>query len=411
MEASMSNLRSTTVNETRLGLDAWGRNKSVTDYSLFSGLFTYDVPPKMWKELVWDGVDFVEQATFSKATSVKGELNFTSGVVLDEFTEIRSQEHFRYQANRGHLFSTSLFLDNPTANGIRRWGLILPCNGLFFELVGDGTSYTLNFVLRNHFVETRIDITDSLPKGVDLTKGNLWDIQMQWRGIGEFKLFFNQDPIYTTNGAGSRTELSVENPSLPVGFEVKNTGDEVVIRCGCVDVTSEGGGNIHAKYASFSTGVTKLITATTGTAMLAIRMPYKINYGGDDVCYSRDAVLNQITTFCKDESIISLYVARAVNLSSEGGLKSIAWNSNNGEFVEYSIGGRGSPLDVAYQVDKSNMNLIYSVRQEKDFAARLSNPAFDTSPFIITANMYLVVEIDSDGGSTGGATIEISEQI
>ena len=44
-------------------------------------------------------------------------------------------------------------------------------------------------------------------------------------------------------------------------------------------------------------------------------------------------------------------------------------------------------------IDKANMKLVYSVRQEKDFAVRLNNPAPQSNPFVITSTMYLIVEI------------------
>jgi len=66
---------------------------------------------------------------------------------------------------------------------------VLPCNGIFFELAGDGTNYTLNFVIRNHFIDTKYNITNKLPVGFDPSKGNLYDFQMQWRGVGDVKVF------------------------------------------------------------------------------------------------------------------------------------------------------------------------------------------------------------------------------
>lgn len=405
----MSFLKDVNINKTELGYDAWGRNKMVLDKSMFSGLFTYDVPYKLWKELIWDGTDYIEQTSFVNSISNEGALHFTSGIILNQEVELRSQEHFRYQANRGYLYSTSIILPDPNNNGIRRWGSILPCNGVFFELVGDGLSHTLNFVVRNHFIETRTDITSFIPAGTDLSKGNLWDYQMQWRGVGDIKLFLNQELIYESELLGTRTKVLVENPSLPVGFENINTGDEVITICGCVDISFEGGVAFNSKYTSFSTGETLIPVSNAGVAAIGIRMPYKLNYGGDPVCYSRDAILNQITSFCKDESVIAMYISRGPFISNLD--NNLIWTMRPGEFIEYAIGGTGSDLDNAFQLDKANMNLIYSVRQEKDFAVRLNNPAYLTSQFLMTANSYLVVMLKSDAASTAGVTIEMSEQI
>jgi len=394
-------------------LDAWGRQKVYNDKSMLSALFTYDVPNKTQKEMHWNGIDdYIEQTSFIYATSVEGSLHLTTSATVGSRTQLRTKEHVRYQPNRGFLYSSSILLPEPTKNSIRKFGSFLPCNGVYFKLVGDGNDYKLYFVVKNHFIEDTIDITPYLPIGYDLTKGNLYDIQMQWRGIGDFKIYFNQELIYVTSELGKRDKVSVENPSLPISFEVENTGDVSTIVCGCADLTMEGGKDITAKYNSFSTGVAMINCSknnSNGTAILAIRMPYKINYGGDNVCYSRDAILDQISTFCKDEAIVSVYIGRGVYLSN---LPSLTWNSRSDEFIEYLTGGDDSDLDTAFQNDKNNMYNITAVRHEKDFALRMINPSPKKSPFSLTADTYLVVQLVPDGSSQkAGCTIEISEQI
>lgn len=404
----MSYLRQVDTHKTALGYDAWGRGKSVSDKSMFSGLFTYDVPYKMWKELVWDGSEYVEQTSFTGAVSTEGALHFSSSSTLNGKNELRSKEHVRYQPNRGHLYSTSVFLPQPSNRTIRRFGLILPCNGMFYELVGDGDSYTLSFVIRNHFVDTKYDITALIPTGTDLSKGNLYDIQMQWRGIGDFMCYINQKLVFSTSDLGARDLVSIENPSLPVGYECENLGDTSKVVVGCVDVTSEGGSGIQAKYESFTTGVAMPSIASAGSAVIAVRMPYKINYNGVNVCYSRDAVLSQISTFCKDEAVVSIYIARGPYLANLPGL---AWEAASTGFIESIIGGDGSSLDDAFQLDKDSMTRVISVRQEKDFALRVINPSPSIAPFALTADTYIVVEFAPDASTTGGCTIEVAEQI
>jgi len=404
----MSLFRSTTVHNTDLGHDAWGRSKAITDKSLFNGLFSFDVPASQWKELQWDGSDYIEKPAFVNATSVEGSLHLTTSANVGENTELRSKHHHRYQANRGHLYSSSIFLPNPNAQSTRRFGLMLPCNGVFLELVGTGSSYTLNLVVRNHFVDTPYDITSFIPAGVDLSKGNLFDIQMQWRGVGDFTVFINQERIFTTSELGLRDKVSIENPSLPVGFELINDGDESKIVCGCVDVTSEGGSGVQARYASFSTGESLVSTPAASSAVLAIRMPYKINYGGNDVCYSRDAILNQVSTFCKDEATVAIYGGRAVNLTA---LPALTWETRPDTHIEFLVGGTGSALDTAFQTDKASLGGMVFLRQEKDFLVRTANPNPEATELRLTANDYLIIVVDPDAATASGVTIEVSEQI
>lgn len=39
---------------TRYGKDAWGRPKSITDYSLFSATWTFGIPARVWEEIELD---------------------------------------------------------------------------------------------------------------------------------------------------------------------------------------------------------------------------------------------------------------------------------------------------------------------------------------------------------------------
>jgi len=392
--------------DSDLLLDAWGRQKVIHDYSMFSGLFTYDVPFKVWKQMDYDGsTNYIEQTSITAGISNQGALEFRAG--LNGNKQLRSHEHFRYQSNRGHLYSTSIFLPNPNANLIRRFGLILPCNGVFIELDGSGTDFKLYFVIRNHFIETRYEFTDNMPFGYDLSKGNLFDIQFQWRGVGGYKVYFQQKLVFNTNDLGKRDKLSVENPSLPAGFEIISVDDEPII-CGCVDITSEGGTSLNTKYQSFNTGTTLIKVNSEESALLAIRMPYKMNYNGDEVCYSRDAILEQITGFTKDESFTSLYIGRGVNLPN---LKGLTWGTHTETLVESLVGGENSDLDDAFKLDQSNMTLVKAVRQERDFSNILLRISDNLSRIVITADTYLVVAIKPDASNKSGCDIELSEQI
>ena len=57
--------------------------------------------------------------------------------------------------------------------------------------------------------------------GIDLTKGNTYDIQFQWRGVGNYNFFINQVLVKTVEYLGNETELSMFNPSNPVAFVLR----------------------------------------------------------------------------------------------------------------------------------------------------------------------------------------------
>ena len=408
-------------------ITAFGKQKVSLDKSLLHMLWTYDVSNRGNKELIYDGSDYVEQTSFINATSVKGGLHLTSSATVNQRTELRTLQHTRYQPNRGYLYSSSIILPNPTARGTRMWGAFIPSNGVFLELVGNGTNYFVNFVVRNHWKDDRVDITSMLPKGTDISKGHLWDIQMEWRGIGDFKIYYDLKLIYHHKYVGTLDDVSMENPSLPASFECINSGDEVILKCGCVDISSEGGGLDKRYYGSISTG-TSLINVTNtkdrGTAVIAMRLPKKINYGElvdpatglpdvsgtNAVCYSRDTVMDSITTFCKDESFTIVSASRGVYVPNLAALT--GWTQSSDSYIEYLVGGVGSALETAFQLDANSMRLLHASRHEIDTASVIPNPNPETTPFFVTSDSYIVVSIKPDGANkSAGCNIEFSEQI
>ena len=91
--------------------DAWRRQKAVIDKSLLHGIFTTVIPSDKW----FEQIDGVGQVGFSKATSLNGKLNLVSGV-QGVIHNLRSFLHPRYEANRGHIYSSSCFFPNALAN-------------------------------------------------------------------------------------------------------------------------------------------------------------------------------------------------------------------------------------------------------------------------------------------------------
>ena len=216
-----------------INLDAWKRQKVVIDRSIFHGMFTFSIPSQTWKELL----DDVEQPAITLAQSIDGEGVFNSGA-LNQSVRVSSYRFPRYEPNRGHLYSTAGFLDNPTAQGIRRFGIFYEESGCFFELRATGLYAVLRTTIGGVTTDNAqlIDTT-----GIDLAKGNTFDIQFQWRGVGNYIFWINLKPVYVFNNLGKLDHLSMYNPALPASYECINQGDPVSIRIGCIDITSEGG--------------------------------------------------------------------------------------------------------------------------------------------------------------------------
>ena len=124
-----------------LTADAWGVQKVSLPFSVFHGLWTFDIPATQW--LMYE--DDVEVSTSTNIISENSAAKLTSSATNADCLMV-SRYTPRYQPNRGHLFSTAVWCPSKTADGIREWGLQTPENGVFFRLKADGKFKTNTFV-------------------------------------------------------------------------------------------------------------------------------------------------------------------------------------------------------------------------------------------------------------------------
>lgn len=403
-----------------INLDAWERQKVIHDYSLFHALFTYDIPNRLWEEFAVDVSDdyTVLPQTGTNVSSVLGELRITSGAVADNGAALLSKRHPRYRPNRGHLYSTACWMPDPNFNGTRKWGFMCGCltdvrrSGVYFELEGNGSSHTLYAVLKSYGVtKHRVDLTDKLPSGFDVSKSALYDIQYQWRGVGSYKFYVNQELIHTIENLQLTSELSLWNPALSVGFEaITNTTTPVEMRFGCVDITSEGGNVDSRQFNMISTGDAVLNVDDTLTPVLAIKIPRVVDYNAVTVVNTRDVVLSEVVTWTRDEAGTYVYAARDIVVPN---LDALTWDPVNDSPLLSLIGGNGSALETAFDLDVGNMQLVLQEWTEVDRKNRITNPEQDDVPFYVTAGDIIVVAVKSISGvgDTNTSTLYLSEEI
>lgn len=394
-------------------LDAWGKQKVTTDFSLFHGIWTYDVPNRVWEEfsLTLGSYSPLTQ-TGTLVSSVDNMLEVKSGTVAGNGGAVFSKRHPRYQPNRGHLYSTALILPSATSNGVRKFGLFKNGNGVYFQLEGNGSTWTMYAVRKsNGTEENKQDITSLLPSGFDPEKNNVYDIQYQWRSAGDYFFYVNLESTYAEENLGTLSGTSIRLPALPVGYSaVTNTTTEIKILAGCVDVTSEGGKREGRQFASVSTGVALLKAGTAGTAMLAVRMPRNISYGGGTIENTRDIVASKLTGWSRDEASLQVWFARDTVATALGALTWAALpDSVTGEYL---VGGNGSTLNTAFQSDKSSMQLVLNEWDDLEKKNVVINPDQSIAPFYVTPGDIMVCVIQTIAGNDDNATtLYLSEEI
>jgi len=217
-----------------LQADAWGIAKVSIPHSLFHGMFTFDIPASQW--FMFEDSTQVYTSTNIASTSSAAVLTADASKNL---VELQGRDCPRYQPNRGHLFSAALWCPSKSNDGVRCWGLATADNGVFFKLKSDGNLYACQVSGGTLIKEELIDTSDV--SGFDVEKGNVYDIQYQWRGVGNYKFFINLTHVHTFQNLGTLTSLSMENPALPAYFSSEYTSEEVAMHIGCVDISSENG--------------------------------------------------------------------------------------------------------------------------------------------------------------------------
>jgi hypothetical protein len=293
--------------------DAWGVPKVSLPKSLFHSLFTFDIPAKLWFTYE-DGVQ-VYASTHIASTNGAAVLT-TSAAKTDLVLESRLCP--RYQPNRGHLPSTALWCPDKTADGVREWGVCTNENGVLFRLK-DGLLYA---VLKSGGVETLEQFIDtSTVTGFDVEKGNVYDIQYQWRGVGNYFFFVNLVRVHVFANLGTLTALSMENPALPAYYRATRGTQDVAMHIGCVDIASENGDDdTEQPVNAFADAV-----ATTGTDKPVLVVYNPLQIGGKT--NTRTVILDEVSVTNTKKATFKLWRTR--DLASITGATLVAIGSGS----------------------------------------------------------------------------------
>ena len=372
--------------------DAWGVLKTSHPESLFHGKWTFDIDPANW--FMYENGTQVYTSTNITSTNSAAKLvtDVTNTSVMME-----SRECPRYQANRGHLFSTALWCPSKTNDGKRRWGLITAENGVYFELRSDGLLYAMT--KSGSSVTTHSVIDTSGISGFDVEKGNLYDIQFQWRGVGNYYFYINQQLVYTVANLGTLTALSIENPALPVCFECERTTADVEMHIGCVDVTSENGSRNDREV--YTSAYAENVSISTNTPVIVVKCPLTISSETN----TRTNTLAHVSVFCDKKAVFKLWTTRTAGDITGATYQPVG----GGSYTECDSTDMSGSAVRATSVTVANLNLITSVSVAAGQTATIDNPYRDRIEFPLVRGDYLVITGSAATG-TAEAVVEWGEQ-
>ena len=378
-----------------LTIDAWGLQKVSHPHSLYHGLFTFDIPASMW--FMYENGTQVYTSTDIVSTNSAGVLTTT---VTNPDLVLESRECPRYQPNRGHHFATAVWCPSKTADGHREWGLRTDENGVYFKLKADGLLYAC---LKSNSIETHEELIDtSGVTGFDVEKGNVYDIQYQWRGVGSYKFFVNLVEVHTLSLLGTLTALSMENPALPISFHCHRTTEDVAMHIGCADITSEAGRVDIEQYGSAYAEGVSISTSHDASPVIVIHNPLQIN----GVTNTRTITLARISVTCTKKGTFKVWATR--NPADITGVVLVALG--NGSFVQTDSTDVVTGATRATSVTTANMKAITAVPVETAVGRSVDNPFRGRIEFPIVRGDYLVVT-GAAATASADVVVEWGEQI
>lgn len=183
--------------------------------------------------------------------AVTGASGSTAGIVTNTY--------YKYQSSYTQLINMSVInSDTGQANQVREWGYFDDGDGVFFRLSGTSFYIVERTSTSGSPVETtylqsswNVDPLDGTgPSGVNLnlSKGNIFEIELQWFGVGTARYSINGILVHEVAHANTLNVPYLKTATLPVQLKVTNSGISSAgsLRIICARVAAQG--QIHDPF-------------------------------------------------------------------------------------------------------------------------------------------------------------------
>jgi hypothetical protein len=272
-----------TTGNTNTGIDAFGRLRVSEPYTVFDNSFRYGDDTRIW-DIATSG------SGSSDALENEGSIQMSVSGSSGDYVYRETKKCFKYQPGKSHLVLNTFVMDTGKANLRQRVGYFGNENGIFVEL--DGT--TLNMVKRDYLTSApndtqvsqanwNVDPLDGTgPSGVtlDMTKAQIFWIDMEWLGVGSVRTGFVINGQFLVahifHHANSIASVYMTTASLPIRYEIENTGATAgnsTMKQICSTVMSEGGYTPRTEMRAASTALAGLaLSNSVPKPLVSIRL-------------------------------------------------------------------------------------------------------------------------------------------
>jgi hypothetical protein len=290
MENNMSYLFNSQVNFKGDAIDAFGRLKTSTPFTVFDNQNRYQISDK-----------FDIQGISGGSTGYnlnESSISLIVGTTAGAKTYSETKRVFPYQPGKS-LLAIGTFVMNQPKSGLRqRLGYFgctgsfpnnTPYNGIYLEQSG----LTLSMVLESASLGTtttinqkdwngdKFDGTGTSGRTLDVTKGNIFWMDIEWLGVGDVRTGFFVDgrPViaHTFHNDNINPTTYMTTACLPYRYEIENltgqTGSSTFKQV-CTSIVSEAGFEGFSRRYNISTDAVPVTLSSAGTyyPLLSIRL-------------------------------------------------------------------------------------------------------------------------------------------
>jgi hypothetical protein len=272
-------------------IDAFNRLKVSNPFTLFDSQQRYALSDK------WDYVG-LSGGTYS-FNSTESTVSLIAGTTNGSKMYVETKRVFPYQPGKSLTIVDSFAMAQPKSGLRQRVGYFgitggvtagTPYNGVYLQQDGLTLSVcltsaslgTTQTVTQSNWNGDKFDGTGDSGVTIDVTKGNIFWLDVEWLGVGDVRtgFFIDGKPVvahtfYNTN-KNSTTYMSTA--CLPLRYEIENTAGQTgssTMRQICSTILSEGGyEGFSRRYNVTHSGTTPHTLTTAGTQypLVAIRM-------------------------------------------------------------------------------------------------------------------------------------------
>jgi hypothetical protein len=272
-------------------VDAFNRLKVSNPFTLFDSQQRYTLSDK------WNYVG-VSGGTYS-FNPVESTVSLTAGTTNGSKMYVETKRVFPYQPGKSLTIVDSFAMAQPKSGLRQRVGYFgitggvtagTPYNGVYLQQDGLTLSVcltsaslgTTQTVTQSNWNGDKFDGTGDSGVTIDVTKGNIFWLDVEWLGVGDVRtgFFIDGKPVvaHTFYNTNKNSTTYMTTACLPLRYEIENTAGQTgssTMRQICSTILSEGGyEGFSRRYNVTHSGTTPHTLTTAGTQypLIAIRM-------------------------------------------------------------------------------------------------------------------------------------------